>query len=89
MTTALTPQDDANVEALKDIGRRLMTVADGNEDLGRYLAYRYAALAILASAVALQQQLIAAADRPVTKTSQTPWYSAGKRAYGKAYGNGQ
>ena len=35
MTTALTPQDDANVEALKDVGRRLMTVADGNEDLGR------------------------------------------------------
>lgn len=66
---------------LEERAKSLMRAAEDCADFNRFLAFRYASLAVEQAAVQLRQSLIAAAVLPIAKAEGRPWYNAGRRAF--------
>ena len=78
---ALTIQDVTRIDLLEGLARQLETIADGEADGDRYLAYRRASVQVELTALDLKQALIWRIGSGQARPAPMPRYSAGRRAF--------
>jgi hypothetical protein len=78
---ALTIQDVTRIDLLEGLARQLESIADGEPDGDRYLAYRRASVQVELAALDLKHALIWRCGAGQNRPTPAPHYSAGRRAF--------
>ena len=78
---ALSIQDVTRIDLLEGLARQLESIADGEPDGDRYLAYRRVSVQVELAALDLKQALIWRIGGGQARPAPMPRYTDGKRVY--------